>query len=136
MFTQTFFSVSKVINSIFDNGYVKFKNGMAWSDEVAAKKYHLRLLIGTGWFGNPKRRTMGQLRADPVAQREWNDYLNVEEVPAGFSRPTWKRQIELAQQWLCNVPDTRDMRMLCEVQMALKEYATARTAMHESYKVS
>ena len=108
---------------------------MGWSDAEAAARYHLRLMMGAGWFVNPKCRTMQQLRQDPVVQHEWKEYLHTQEVPAGVSRITWKRQIEEAKQWLTNVPGDTEMKMLCEVQMVLNEYSQARTAMHEIYKI-
>ena len=126
----------QVIASTYENGYEKFKNGMTWSDEEAAERYHLRLLIGTGWFGDPKNRTMGHLHNDPAVQYAWDNYLYTQHVPSSMSRATWKRQIATARQWLANAPPSSEAKMLCEVQMVLSEYGRSRTAMHELYKIA
>ena len=52
-----------------------------------------------------------------------------------MSRDTWKHQVLEAQRWLSNIPDDVEMKMVCEVQMALREYGKARTQMHELYKI-
>ena len=114
-------------------GYVKFKNGMAWSRVFAESRFHMRVILGTGKFAFPARLRIGDLRAAPEVQRLWSDYLET-NLPSA-ARGTWKRHVETALQWLDAVPANEEVSLLCEVQMLLQEYAAVRTAMHELYKI-
>jgi ankyrin repeat protein len=120
---------------VFSHGYAKFKNGMKWDDVEAEKRYHLRVVLGTGNFTHPVRRKMGQLRADPEVRRLWDSYLDSQTVPGSVDRGTWKRQVQAALQWLDDVPAGQDVSMLCEVQMLLRQYIAARMGMHQLYKI-
>jgi ankyrin repeat protein len=120
---------------VFSQGYAQFKNGMAWSHALAQSRFHLRVVLGTGSFVYAARRTMGELRADPSVRRLWSAYLVTQTVPGSVARGTWKRHVQAALQWLDDVPAHQEVSMLCEVQMLLREYNTARAAMHELYKI-
>ena len=126
------------VQRVFEDGkYVQFKNGMAWDDELAASRFHLRLVLGTGRFSLPSRRTMGELRQDTKVQTLWANYLQSEPVPLSVARGTWRRQAERALDWIRHdVPDSTAISMLCEVQMLLRDYTDMRTAMHEVYKIT
>ena len=125
------------VQGVFDDGkYAKFKNGMAWDDEFAATRYHLRVVLATGKFSVPSRRTLGELRQDPGVQAAWAKYLESQPVPESVARGTWRRHVKRALEWIRHdIPDDTPMSMLCEVQMLLRDYTDARTAMHEVYKI-
>jgi ankyrin repeat protein len=125
-----------VRHHVFSSGYTRFKNGMVWDDAEAESRFHLRVVLGTGRFAVRGRPTMGELRADPDVRRLWGGYLEGQKIPGSVARGTWKRHVQTALQWLDDLPDAQEVSMLCEVQMLLREYTAARTAMHELYKIA
>ncbi len=88
---------------MFRGGYAKFKNGMQGGHEKAESRFHLRVVLGTGFFVHPVRRKMGELRADPAVRRLWDGYLEGQTVPGSVARSTWKRQVQTALRWLHDV---------------------------------
>ena len=127
--------------------FVKFKNGMAWSDSQAKAAMHLRLILASVRFSphHPDTNaptTFGDLCEDPQVQRRWAAYCShdppasrcIDEGVVG-SGP-WHRSIAMAMKWL-HSQELRNQRvtMVCEVQMLLQEYRDERQKMHEMYKV-
>lgn len=125
-----------VARDVFGGSYIKFKNGMAWDDDTAASRYHLRVVLATGSFGIPLLLTLGNLRKNSVVQATWNNYLESEPIPVTVSRETWKKQVNLALEWLRELPDDTNISLLCEVQMLLRNYTLVRTSMHDLYKIA
>jgi hypothetical protein len=74
-------------------GFVKFKNGMAWGEEEAQSRFHLRIVLATVSFTDPARPTAGALRSDPDTRRLWDDYLSTQPVPDSVGREMWRRQV-------------------------------------------
>lgn len=127
--------------------FVKFKNGMAWSDEQAKASMHLRLILACVRF-TPKHPdtnaplTFGDLCNDQDVQKKWAAYASrdppasrcIDEGVVG-SGP-WHRSIATAMKWLHSDEMRNEVvTMVCEVQMLLEEYSEERNKMHEMYKV-
>ena len=110
--------------------------GMAWSDDYAASRFHLRTIIVSGKFALPQQHTLGDLRSDATVVKTWQEYLETQPAVGFLSRGDWKRHIHIAQQWLASLPDSTDISMYCEIQMMLRPYAEVRTRMHEVYKIA
>lgn len=118
-------------------GFVSFKNGMAWSDQEAARNCHLRLVIATVLFKDEARPTIGFLRKDKAVQRAWDEYLAVERIPVDVSPAAWRRCAQIARGWLEeDLQSDTEVSMVCEVQMVLEDYRQGREAMHCAYKIS
>ena len=124
-----------VAHDVFGGKFVKFKNGMAWDDDCAASRYHLRVVLATGSFGIPLQLTLADLRENSVVQAIWGNYLEAEPIPVTLSRGTWKKNVNLALTWLRELPGDTNVSLLCEVQMLLHDYTVVRTAMHTLYKI-
>lgn len=125
--------------------FVKFKNGMAWGDKLAAERTHLRLILASICFtptnadGSPM--TFGDLCADPDVQQMWAKYASfdpphtscIEDGVVG--RGPWHRAVHTALGWLHSEEfKSANVTMVCEVQMLLESYRERRHKMHEMYK--
>ena len=133
---QDMLQAFEVVQKVFDDDkYANFKNGMAWPEEVAKSRFHLRIVLATGIFSVPRKTTIGELRQDANSQQIWSSYLEQQEVPPSIARGSWKRQATEALKWIQAMPDDTPVSMLCEVQMLLRDYYNVRQGMHELYKI-
>ena len=121
----------------FGGGYCKFKNGMCWSNEEAAARHHLRLVMATVVFEHPDYPTIGALRNCPDISTIWNNYLDpsIETIPEECNPLAWQRQALAARQWLEQLPADTPIRMACEIQCLLSPYHEVRSEMHEPYRL-
>ena len=127
--------------------FVKFKNGMAWSDAQAQAAQHLRLILASVRF-TPRHpdthaaMTFGDLCQDPRVRQKWEAYCSrdppatrcIDEGIVG-SGP-WFRSIGIAMKWITSQElQNQTVTMVCEVQMLLQDYRDERHKMHDMYKV-
>jgi ankyrin repeat protein len=115
--------------------FLQFDNGMAWSPQLAAARFHLRLVAATVRFSHPGAATLGELRSVPEVQRVWASYLAEQPVPIGESHETWHRRVERALAWLADMPADTPVSMPCEVLLMPRAYRQAREAMHEARRI-
>ena len=126
----------ELLKTLFHDGYNKFENGMAWSDEEAQARHHLRLILATGRFVVDSMPTIGHCRSDVAVQQLWREYVATQKVPSFVGRSTWKDYFQQAAAWINTLPDDAPLWMNCEVQMLLRPYTEARRGMHELYKIN
>lgn len=121
----------------FGGKFVKLKNGMAWGEEVARSRFHLRLVLATVRFQHPQLATIGQLRNDPRVRELWDGYLDVQSQPvaSSVSRLQWKQQVLEARRWLETLKPDTPISMACEIQCLLRKYRDIRMQMHEPYRL-
>ena len=121
----------------FGGKFLKLKNGMAWNEDVARSRFHLRLILATVTFQHPQLATIGQLRNDPRIQELWDGYLDVQSQPiaSSVSRLQWKKQISKARRWLETLKPDTPISMACEIQCLLRNYRDIRMQMHEPYRL-
>ena len=121
-------------------GFVGFKNGMALSDEDAAKVFHLRVCEANVMFEHPTLKTFRELSVDEDVQALWQAYAEGEGAGEGAEearkpRGQWGREVARALEWLRSEElATEPVRMVCEVQCLLSPYRDVRMDMHEVYK--
>ena len=114
--------------------FVKFKNGMALSDEDAASIFHLRLFMVSVLFEHPTLATFEEMCDDAGVQARWAAYAEA-EAPATVPRGQWDRDVARALGWLRSAEMAGErVRMVCEVQCLLSLYRDVRMRMHEVYK--
>ena len=121
-------------------GFVGFKNGMALSDEDAAKVFHVRVCEANVMFEHPTLKTFRELSVDEDVQALWQAYAESEGAGEGVGearkpRGQWGREVARAIEWLRGDEMADEpVRMVCEVECLLSPYHDLRMDMHEVYK--
>lgn len=117
-------------------GFVKYKNGMAWDDDTAAERFHLRTMLANVSFRHPILSTIGRLRDnDEIKRTVFDRYLDTQPIDAGFPPRIWERHVNEALRWIAEWPADTPISMVCEVQSVLRSYRDIRHRMHEAYRI-
>ena len=118
----------------FGNGAARIKNGFAAPIKQAKKAFHYRTLMLNLVFDAGK--TYEELASDPTVQQMWEDYV---DAPPENPRQPWCTWRDHAQKALAHLKSDgmkhRNVKLLVETQLLLKEYKLGRDEMHLLYKV-
>ena len=113
--------------------FVKFKNGMALSDEEASEVFHLRLILVSVLYTDATFKNFEEMCQNPRVKKLWRSYEE-SEAPLSIPPESWRRQIRVALSWLhSDKLSKQPVRMVCEVQCMLRTYRNVRFRMHEVY---